>query len=35
MPSGMRRFVFAAVAIGIPMLWAFAPYAYGSARCNT
>jgi hypothetical protein len=28
MPSGMRRFVLAAVAIGIPVLWAFVPYAY-------
>jgi hypothetical protein len=28
MPSGTRRFVLAAVAIGIPVLWAFVPYAY-------
>ena len=28
MPSGMRRFVLATVAIGIPVLWAFVPYAY-------
>ena len=28
MLSGVRRFVLAAVAIGIPVLWAFVPYAY-------
>jgi hypothetical protein len=26
--SGIRRFVLAVVAIGIPVLWAFGPYAY-------
>jgi hypothetical protein len=28
MPSGVRRFVLATVAIGMPVLWAFVPYAY-------
>jgi hypothetical protein len=28
MSSSTRRFVLAAVAIGIPVLWAFVPYAY-------